>query len=136
MSLKTFSLFDFFLLKPESVEVFKDKVLKMDQITVGLVGELGSGKTSFVSYFAGRQACSPTFTLCNSYECFWNSRSFRVSHWDFYRLNSFPVEILEDLSDVIFIEWIDKFPQSYFELKLSFLVSINARHHCYAFSAS
>ncbi|MFH1760080.1 MAG: tRNA (adenosine(37)-N6)-threonylcarbamoyltransferase complex ATPase subunit type 1 TsaE [bacterium] len=83
---------------------------------VGCIGELGAGKTCFIS-----AACrylgvvsmihSPSYTIVNSYR-----GKFPVFHIDFYRIASeedlFTIGYNDILSDssIIFIEWADKFP--------------------------
>ena len=64
--------------------------LKSNDMCIGLVGELGTGKTHFVKGFLScfgipREAVSsPTFTLVNVYE----SRNLKLYHIDLYRINA------------------------------------------------
>jgi len=81
--------------------------------TVGLIGDLGAGKTTFSRFFLKYLGCkeevtSPTFVLQHIYK----TPSGEISHWDLYRLKSLPEELLEDLdaNKVVLIEWADKFP--------------------------
>jgi len=83
-----------------------------------LVGTLGTGKTEFVRGFVAAlcaevSVSSPSFTLLNTYD----TGSFPIHHFDFYRLKS-----REDLVEigyyeyintdaVCFIEWADMFPE-------------------------
>ncbi len=83
---------------------------------VGLIGELGAGKTEFVKGVASafninkNIVTSPTFTIINEY-----SGSIDIYHFDFYRINS--LEELEELgyeeyfygNGITLIEWADKF---------------------------
>ncbi|MGN0989513.1 MAG: tRNA (adenosine(37)-N6)-threonylcarbamoyltransferase complex ATPase subunit type 1 TsaE [Eubacteriales bacterium] len=77
---------------------------------VCLNGQMGAGKTVFV------QGCmeglgytgpvtSPTFALCNIYDC----GGMTVSHYDLYRISGyddlFSVGFFDDTSDLIFVEW-------------------------------
>ena len=83
---------------------------------VGLVGDLGAGKTTFVQGLAAGldagPATSPTFTLVHIYD----GARLPLYHVDLYRLDH--VEELEDvgLDDifrqeaVVAVEWWDKFP--------------------------
>jgi tRNA threonylcarbamoyladenosine biosynthesis protein TsaE len=83
---------------------------------VGLVGDLGAGKTHFVKGLlqglgSTDDATSPTFTLVHEYR----SGPLPVFHFDFYRLNQ-PAEIEEiGFADylgeegVVVIEWADRF---------------------------
>ncbi len=85
---------------------------------VGLVGDLGAGKTHFVKGLleglgGTEEVTSPTFTLLHEYR----SGRMPLYHFDFYRL-ALPVEIdeigwheyLED-GGVTVIEWADRFPE-------------------------
>ncbi|MEO5719033.1 MAG: tRNA (adenosine(37)-N6)-threonylcarbamoyltransferase complex ATPase subunit type 1 TsaE [Chthoniobacterales bacterium] len=83
---------------------------------VGLVGELGAGKTHFVKGLlqgleCAEDATSPTFTLVHEYR----SGRLPVFHFDFYRLSQ-----ASDLAEIGFddyleeggvavIEWADRF---------------------------
>lgn len=81
-------------------------------LVMGLTGELGTGKTTFVRGFLGALGVtdlvrSPTYTLLEEYD----AGSLRVAHLDLYRLRS-PAEIDElgipDLLEgnrVLLIEW-------------------------------
>lgn len=77
-----------------------------------LVGDLGGGKTAFVSGVARalglfHEVSSPSFTISNVYK----SEKLTVYHYDFYRLDKPGVvreelaESLEDPKGVVFIEW-------------------------------
>lgn len=79
---------------------------------IELVGDLGSGKTSFVKGLAngiGSQDLvrSPSFTLSNQY----TGKQLILNHFDFYRLDDPGImrdelaEILERPDAVIVIEW-------------------------------
>jgi len=86
---------------------------------IGLSGELGSGKTTFIQGFfrgigAGKRALSPTFIIMRRLEL--KNRKFKnLFHIDAYRLRK-PKELLSiGLQDalrspenVILIEWADK----------------------------
>lgn len=68
-----------------------------------LVGDLGSGKTTFVKSLAKYIGCdaevtSPTFTLLNEYD-----GKFPIYHFDMYRLSS-----MEEAVAVGFEEYFDK----------------------------
>lgn len=88
---------------------------------LALNGELGAGKTTFVRYLIAALGCSdhvssPTFALCNEYNlaAAAGSPPKVVEHWDLYRLQSPPDELLESLENsnvVRIIEWHDKFAQ-------------------------
>ena len=84
---------------------------------IGLVGDLGAGKTHWVKGFVAEMGCgaevtSPTFGLVHEYR----GGRLPVSHFDFYRLGSAEElvalgwdEYLED-GGVVVAEWADKFP--------------------------
>ncbi len=81
---------------------------------VALIGDLGSGKTTFIKGVCRglnvvEESTSPTFTLINEY-----TGKFPVYHFDFYRIEK-ASEIYEIGSDEYFydsgvclIEWADK----------------------------
>lgn len=83
---------------------------------VGLVGDLGAGKTHFVKGLLeglenDEQATSPTFTLVHEYR----SGRLPVFHFDFYRINQ-ATELVElgfdeylEEGGVAVIEWADRF---------------------------
>ena len=85
---------------------------------VGLVGDLGTGKTHFVKGLlegleSAEDATSPTFTLVHEYR----SGRLPVFHFDFYRLNQ-PAELAEigfddylEEGGIAVIEWADRFAQ-------------------------
>lgn len=84
-------------------------------IIIELIGDVGTGKTTFVRGFANGLGLkdpitSPSFTISKSY-ALPNNR--RLIHYDFYRLNDpgiMKAELEESLSDknnVIVIEWAD-----------------------------
>ena len=85
---------------------------------VGLVGDLGAGKTHFVKGLllglgSGEEATSPTFTLVHEYR----GGRLPLFHFDFYRLREraeleeigFDDYLADDAITVI--EWADRFPQ-------------------------
>jgi tRNA threonylcarbamoyl adenosine modification protein YjeE len=84
-------------------------------ISVGLRGDLGAGKTTLVRHLvealggASSQVASPSFALQYDYSVRGDSI---VEHWDIYRLNVLPEELLEppDSSTLRLIEWPDKAP--------------------------
>lgn len=94
------------------------KKLKKGQV-VNLIGEMGSGKTTFVSfvckYFGISNTSSPTFALVNIYDGKNGDEDFPIYHIDLYRFES-PDEILDiDFENyfypedaVTFLEWANK----------------------------
>ena len=90
-------------------------------LILALVGELGSGKTTFIQGLAGalgirEKVQSPTFVLMKRYRLGGRVRSFRhLVHIDAYRLRR-PAEaerlgfkqLLRDREAVVVIEWADR----------------------------
>lgn len=84
-------------------------------LVVGLRGDLGAGKTTFVRYLiaaAGgdtRAVSSPTYTLQHEYPL---PNGLTVEHWDLYRLKSMPMELEESPSPATarLIEWPERCP--------------------------
>lgn len=81
--------------------------------SLGLIGELGVGKTTFVRELVGALgssdlATSPTFVLQHLYS---TSAGTEIEHWDLYRMASLPGELLEPPgpATIRLIEWPDKF---------------------------
>ena len=79
---------------------------------IGLIGELGAGKTTFVQSVCANlgvsePVVSPTYSIENIYEC---PDETTVHHMDLFRLNldadaEFLLEMLGDEDRLIFIEW-------------------------------
>ncbi len=85
-------------------------------LSIGLSGDLGAGKTTFVRYLitaAGgdsRAVASPTYTLQHEYPL---PNGLTVEHWDLYRLTSLPLELEEapGAKVVRLIEWPERCPE-------------------------
>lgn len=85
-------------------------------LTLGLLGELGGGKTTFTRALvaalgATEQVSSPTFVLCHEYAAY---GKMRIEHWDIYRLKGFPPEELFEPpppNTLRIVEWLDRFPE-------------------------
>jgi tRNA threonylcarbamoyladenosine biosynthesis protein TsaE len=85
---------------------------------IGLVGDLGAGKTHWTKGFvaglnSAEDVTSPTFGLLHEY----TAGTISVFHYDFYRLESAQElialgwdEILE-ADGIVIAEWADKFPE-------------------------
>lgn len=95
------------------------KLLARRATVVGLYGDLGSGKTTFVQAAAGTlgvtgHIASPTFLIMKSYKL--STFSFQLlTHIDAYRLKGSeelrPLrfeELLRDPGNLIFVEWADR----------------------------
>jgi tRNA threonylcarbamoyladenosine biosynthesis protein TsaE len=83
--------------------------------TLGLCGQLGAGKTTFVRYLMRQlespdSVSSPTYVLEQEYR---TVKGFNVEHWDLYRLGSAPMELFEQpgANTLRIVEWIDKFEE-------------------------
>ena len=87
---------------------------------LGLIGELGAGKTQFVKGLAKglgikNNISSPTFVLLKTYNFQLTTHSSRLIHIDCYRL-SIPEELadigwqelIKDKNNIIIVEWADK----------------------------
>lgn len=79
---------------------------------IELVGDLGSGKTTFTRGFvrgagSNDRVSSPTFTVSNVYK----AAEFEIHHYDFYRLNDFEIirnelrEVAESSDNIVIMEW-------------------------------
>jgi tRNA threonylcarbamoyladenosine biosynthesis protein TsaE len=82
------------------------KKLKGDEV-ICLLGDLGSGKTTFVKGLAeglgireGYQVRSPTFTIVNEYP----TQRGRLIHVDLYRVEDFDVEQFVG-EGIVVVEW-------------------------------
>ena len=104
----------------ETAKFAKDfaKTLKGSE-TIGLIGDLGAGKTCFSQNLAGALGVketvnSPTFVIMKVYE---NDSGLtkNVCHVDTYRLNSYQElealgieDYISDKNTIVIIEWADK----------------------------
>ena len=104
----------------EETQEFAAKVAKVlnPGETLGLVGELGAGKTTFVRFLSAAlksstPVSSPTFVLAHEYE---SAGGIKIEHWDLYRLGAVPEELEEapDNQTIRLVEWPDKI-QSYID---------------------
>jgi tRNA threonylcarbamoyl adenosine modification protein YjeE len=85
-------------------------------LVIGLSGDLGVGKTTFVRYLiaaAGgdtRAVSSPTYTLQHEYPL---PNGLTVEHWDLYRLTVLPQELDQSPSSrtVLLVEWPERCPE-------------------------
>jgi tRNA threonylcarbamoyladenosine biosynthesis protein TsaE len=93
---------------------------KLKGKAIGLIGDLGIGKTHLVKLLIeqladklGDQVTSPTYSLCNIYQ----SPALEIRHFDLYRIESEDdlydtgvLEAIEDREVLVIIEWIDLYP--------------------------
>lgn len=89
---------------------------------VGLIGNLGAGKTTLVKKLAKlwgvrETVTSPTFSLVQIYHAKIRGNSARIYHIDMYRIDSEEEaqslglqEMFDEKNAIILIEWADKFP--------------------------
>ncbi len=100
-------------------------------LVVGLEGELGSGKTTFIKGFAKalgikEKISSPTFVLIKSYKI--GKHKFLI-HIDAYRLKDHQdlislgiKDILNDADNIVLIEWSDRvkkiLPKEYLKIHI------------------
>jgi tRNA threonylcarbamoyladenosine biosynthesis protein TsaE len=99
----------------EAISGFIKPVAEASGLTLGLVGDLGGGKTTLSRYLCRSigslvPITSPTFVLCYEYQ---TAGSLIIEHWDLYRLNEPSLELLElpKAGVLRVVEWIDKFPE-------------------------
>ncbi len=105
----------------EIIEYFHQKdITELQQMTIGLVGDLGVGNTWFTKKFLMQiskeflnQVSSPTYNICNIYQI----PGFEVHHFDLYRIEAeealYETEIWESIENrksLTLIEWVDLFP--------------------------
>src|SRR3989344_3561620 len=114
----------------------KSAPLQKRAFVVGLEGDLGSGKTTFLQGFAKglkikEKILSPTFTIIKKFPIF-NSQFSNFFHIDCYRLKKEKEllalgfkEIISDPRNIVAIEWADKakktLPKKVILLKFKFL---------------
>jgi tRNA threonylcarbamoyladenosine biosynthesis protein TsaE len=98
--------------------------------SIGLSGDLGSGKTTFVRYVIGAmggnvaEVSSPSYTLQHEYHLPDNSV---VEHWDLYRVRELPDDLREPPSSRVirFLEWPERCAGLSDELDLQLKFSLN-----------
>ena len=104
--------------------------------SIGLIGELGAGKTTFVKGFAAAHkiqkdaVTSPTFTIINEYD-----GTVPVFHADLYRIGSDDELARTGIYDLaadkgyLLVEWPEKFKSlaNYLDLFLIFSIKKNGR---------
>lgn len=112
-------------------EAFAQSIAKnlTSPLSVGLIGSLGAGKTTFVRCLCNTlqiqdPVSSPTFILQNEYR---GPSGMLVEHWDLYRLKELPPELEEDpdLNTIRLVEWADKFKNFYEKLDFVIIFELN-----------
>ena len=101
---------------------------------IGLIGDLGAGKTYFIKFFAEalgvktEEVISPTFVFWRRYK----GSKVKVNHFDFYRIENEAEaegtgleEAMEQKDAVTIIEWADRvrsyLPEDHLEIVIKFL---------------
>ena len=102
--------------------------------TIFMVGDLGSGKTTFTKGFAAglgfsNEVQSPTYPILNEYS---NSDNF-IYHFDLYRLKSVSefleiggIEYLSSANGICIIEWPELIDSFDIENKFKILFKVNS----------
>ncbi len=103
--------------------------------TLGLIGELGTGKTFLTSKIAAALGfsniiCSPTFTILNQYRH--PSDDYYLNHFDMYRISE-PDELeyigyydyIDNSNYINIIEWADKIEK---QLPVNKIIKINIEY--------
>jgi tRNA threonylcarbamoyladenosine biosynthesis protein TsaE len=97
---------------------------------IGLIGELGSGKTFFTQELARAlnvkdYVTSPTFTYLNIYDS-----KYKLYHFDLYRIKKYDEFINLGLADVLYkneisvIEWFDKIEKEIKDIDIKIIFTI------------
>jgi len=98
---------------------FLDQAKKNPGFNLGLNGDLGVGKTYFVSHLVGsldpnlaQEVSSPSFSFCNTYL----GDQFKIDHFDLYRLEEVEqldeiglYESFDDQQTITLVEWSSMF---------------------------
>lgn len=121
-------MLDFVIRNDQDIENFIKQRIDFDESQlIGLIGNLGAGKTRFVQVLAKmlgvkENVNSPTFIIQNEYEF----AGGILHHIDLYRVetltefNELKIESLFDGKFFICVEWADKF-----EKELKFMTAMN-----------
>lgn len=125
-------------LSPENTRKIGYKLSKLlsQGDVVFLLGELGGGKTTFISGVAEglkikSNISSPSFTLINVYDFIKDNMKNRFIHCDLYRIDSFKdipnigiEDYIYDKKSVVFIEWgiflKEEISRNYLEIKFEY----------------
>lgn len=93
-------------------QILKKPLKIRGALIIGLEGELGSGKTTFIKSFAKglgikKHLTSPTFVLLKKYRNFYHIDCYRIkSYKDILALDF--QEIISNPQNIVIIEWAEK----------------------------
>jgi tRNA threonylcarbamoyladenosine biosynthesis protein TsaE len=106
---------------------------KTKGVIIGLIGNLGAGKTTFAKAFAKalgvKTLKSPTFIVSQRYTL----KNRFLYHLDFYRLEKekqltpLGLDELQIRPNIVLIEWVDKFPK--IARKCDILINFEVNKH-------
>jgi tRNA threonylcarbamoyladenosine biosynthesis protein TsaE len=107
----------------ETLKLGKKLVNSFDTNVIGLIGDLGSGKTAFTKgvgeYFNIKNITSPTFVVMKVYKIKGDKKYTNLVHIDCYRFEDYESLIdigikdyLNDDQSLVLIEWADKIKDS------------------------
>jgi tRNA threonylcarbamoyladenosine biosynthesis protein TsaE len=117
-------------------EILEKSFPRKKAVLIGLTGNLGGGKTTFVQGFAEGmgikgKVLSPTFVLVKKFPLEDAGKAKTLYHIDCYRIGSKDLlslgfkKIISDPKSVILVEWADRvkeiFPKGAFLVSFSFL---------------
>lgn len=122
----------------DKIPIVVDEIIKrIDSLSwIGLVGELGAGKTTLTQMLLDKlrvtdEVTSPSYSLVNEYTI----DEKVIEHWDLYRLQSEPEELVFSEADIRIVEWADKFPKilNRCEMIIKISISNNLRKYTISF---
>lgn len=93
-------------------EIIKNPLRTKEALVIGLEGELGSGKTTFIKAFAKglgikKRLTSPSFVLMKKYKNFYHIDCYRIKNpKDILNLDF--QEIISNPKNIVLIEWAEK----------------------------
>lgn len=93
-------------------EIVKKSLKNKTALIIGLEGELGSGKTTFIKAFAKglgikKRLTSPTFVLMKNYRNFYHIDCYRIKNYKDVLALDFK-EIISNPKNIVTIEWAEK----------------------------
>lgn len=93
-------------------EIVKKSLKNKAALIIGLEGELGSGKTTFIKAFAKglgikKRLTSPTFVLMKNYRNFYHIDCYRIKNYKDVLALDFK-EIISNPKNIVTIEWAEK----------------------------